>query len=410
MKQHLDEAMKERGIDWIILSGPRSSNPDIVYFIGEANILNPVLVKKRDEELIVIHNSMERGEVERCGLRGLDTEEIVSRREMKNIQNEVERWMAFYGNLIKHLRIGGNVAFYGIDYIQRSFFIYREILKRYPHIALVQDVDDNILQAIRQTKDDGELEVLRDMTRRTCVIIKALIDYLRSKQLRGTMLVHRNGRAVTVGDLRKRAFMEMAKGAMNAADPPIISLGRDSAIPHSIGDDSVAIEAGKPLILDIFPRCTRKGYISDLTRTVCIGPAPPRLKELYQAVLEAQGVGLASIRPGVPVSSADEKVSAFFEGRGFPTLSRNPLSRDGYVHSLGHGIGLDLHEKPRVSVFNYKSHERFLPGMVFTVEPGLYFPGEEMGVRIEDVVALHGDSTLEVLSDLPRELEIFPEG
>ena len=104
----------------------------------------------------------------------------------------------------------------------------------------------------------------------------------------------------------------------------------------------------------------------------------------------------------------DEVVSDFFENAGFSTLRDNPATREGYVHSLGHGLGLELHEKPGISSLN-PDKSRFLPGMVFTLEPGLYFPDQSIGVRIEDVFVLKDDDTLGILSDIPRTLEVIPE-
>jgi Xaa-Pro aminopeptidase len=99
----------------------------------------------------------------------------------------------------------------------------------------------------------------------------------------------------------------------------------------------------------------------------------------------------------------------FYEEKGYPTLRKDPRTNSGYVHSLGHGVGLDLHESPRLSDFS-KSDEPLQPGYVFTVEPGLYFPDEGMGVRIEDVVAVRSDGTIENLTDVPKDLVIPLKG
>jgi Xaa-Pro aminopeptidase len=411
MKNHIDEEMKQRNLDWIILGGPRHSNPDMTYFLGEVNILHPMLIKKCGDPMIVIHNSLERGEVERLPYEGVDVEEILPRGETRNLRSPFERDLLFFDRLISRFGIGGKCAFYGLDDIHKYFFIQREIEKKYRSITLVCDLEYPIFQCLRITKDESEIATIRDVTRRTILVFEALFSYLRSLKIENGQLVDIDGRRPLLGDLRRLVYTTMACNGLVASEIPIISTGRDAAIPHSVGDNSAYIETGKTIVLDIFPRCLSTSYLTDITRTVCIGEASPRVKEVYAHVLEAQELARKNIAVGTALSHTDGVVSTFFEQKGYETLQSHAGTQRGYIHSLGHGVGLELHEKPRISVFNNERDSgTFMPGMVFTIEPGLYFPDEEMGVRIEDIAVLRQDNRLEILSDFPRELEIIPEG
>jgi Xaa-Pro aminopeptidase len=140
------------------------------------------------------------------------------------------------------------------------------------------------------------------------------------------------------------------------------------------------------------------GYCSDLTRTVSIGPASPEARRLYAAVYDAQQAAIAAIRPGVETSAIDAAARNVLQERGLG---------DAFGHGTGHGLGLDVHEEPRIT--RARSDVASIPlepGMVFTVEPGAYLPGLG-GVRIEDDV-LVTETGCEVLTDVPRDLLTLP--
>jgi Xaa-Pro aminopeptidase len=156
------------------------------------------------------------------------------------------------------------------------------------------------------------------------------------------------------------------------------------------------IGEGEPLKIDIGARAS--GYCSDMTRTVCLGvPRDQRLVELHEIVLEAQETAERQIRPGMTGREAD-------------ALARDVITRAGYgeafLHSLGHGIGLEVHEPPWLS--QSRGDEVLRPGMVFSIEPGVYLPGWG-GVRIEDLVSLE-ESGARVLCHSPKSLGDFKGG
>lgn len=166
-------------------------------------------------------------------------------------------------------------------------------------------------------------------------------------------------------------------GASEVAFPTIVGAGANGAMPHATAGDR-PIQAGEPIVIDF--GATVDGYRSDITRTVCLGqPHDAQYLEIWNLVLQAQQAAEAQIRPGMTGKQAD-------------ALARDLFAAAGYVeefgHGLGHGVGLEIHEGPRLS--KLAEDEELKPGMVFTVEPGLYLPGR-FGVRIEDIVLLGQD-------------------
>ena len=173
--------------------------------------------------------------------------------------------------------------------------------------------------------------------------------------------------------------------------PSIVASGPNASVPHAVPSDR-RIREGEVLKIDIGARSN--GYCSDMTRTVCLGPPQDsRLAELHALVLEAQQHAERHVRPGMT-------------GREGDALARDVISRAGYgqafTHGLGHGIGLEVHEPPWLS--QSRGEQVLQPGMVFSVEPGVYLPGWG-GVRIEDLVVLE-PAGARVLCRSPRDLGV----
>jgi len=178
----------------------------------------------------------------------------------------------------------------------------------------------------------------------------------------------------------------------------IISQGRDAGVPHNHGDDAEGIRAGEPIIVDIYPQQIGGGYHFDMTRTFCVGPARAELQEVFETVREAQRRGLKGLRLGSLAREHQDAVCDFYESKGHPTVRQDDKIEEGYVHSLGHGVGLEIHEPPRIA---REEQDVLRPGMVITIEPGAYVPGYG-GVRIEDVVVVTTTSC-EVLTPTTKE-------
>jgi Xaa-Pro aminopeptidase len=158
----------------------------------------------------------------------------------------------------------------------------------------------------------------------------------------------------------------------------IVAGGRQACDPHERGHGP--LRAHEPIVIDIFPRSQKTGYFGDITRTVVRGHASDAVRKLYDTVLEGQKIAFEKIHVKVKTVDVHKAVQKFFVQQGYKTGRCNGRM-EGFFHGTGHGLGLEIHEAPRV---NASSTEILRPGHVITVEPGLYYPGIG-GVRLEDV-------------------------
>jgi Xaa-Pro aminopeptidase len=231
------------------------------------------------------------------------------------------------------------------------------------------------IEALRAVKDADELEAIRAAAR---LADDALTEVL------GRGLVGRTERDVAL-DLE---FTMRRMGAQAASFPPIVAAGEHGALPHATPRD-MPIPAGTLVVVDWGAQLD--GYASDCTRTYATGDIDPRDGQVYELVLQAQEAALAAVRPGPTGREVDAVARSIIDAAGHA---------EHFGHGLGHGVGLDVHEGPRLS----KQGEAALAaGMVVTVEPGVYVPGA-VGVRIEDLVIVTDDGA-EVVSSLPKELQ-----
>ncbi|MFQ5580424.1 MAG: M24 family metallopeptidase [Nitrospiria bacterium] len=196
--------------------------------------------------------------------------------------------------------------------------------------------------------------------------------------------------------IRQRLHLSlMGKGCIG--QHTIVSCGIDGCDPHNEG--SGPLRANESIILDIFPRSVESRYFADMTRTVVKGSPSDGLKRLYDAVLEGQTLGISLVKDGASGREIHEKISDLFEKKGYHTGKVNGRMQ-GFFHGTGHGLGLDIHEPPRISRSDWPLKE----GEVVTVEPGLYYP--DIGaVRIEDMVLVE-KAGCSNLTSYPKFLEI----
>lgn len=233
-----------------------------------------------------------------------------------------------------------------------------------------------LVERLRALKDEAELVRLRAAA---ALADAALEDVL------GRGLVGRTEREVGL-DLE---FTMRKMGAESVSFSPIIAAGAHGALPHAVPRD-VAIPAGTLVVIDWGAQLD--GYASDCTRTYATGELDPRAEEIYGIVLEAQEEALAAVRPGPTGKEVDAVARAIIDGAGHA---------EHFGHGLGHGVGMEVHEGPRLSKLSTVKLEA---GHVVTVEPGIYVPGA-VGVRIEDLVAVTEDGH-EVLNGLSKELTV----
>ena len=207
------------------------------------------------------------------------------------------------------------------------------------------------------------------------------------------------GRPLTAEHLRALIEVHLLERGLEAADT-IVAPGRGGAQPHWRGEGPV--RTGVPIVIDIFPRSRETRYHADMSRTFVVGPATKTVRDMHRAVCEAQDAAFHVLGAGVPLDNVHKAVCEVFRKRGYGVPADGKAPRRGFLHGTGHGLGLEVHESPSVSV----TGEIFQPGDVVTVEPGLY-DRRIGGMRIEDVVACMPDGSVRNLTRLDRELEIL---
>jgi Xaa-Pro aminopeptidase len=182
------------------------------------------------------------------------------------------------------------------------------------------------------------------------------------------------------------------------ASHTIVAGGNQGCDPHEKGFGP--LRAHQPIIIDIFPRSQKTGYFGDITRTVVRGRASEAVKKLYATVQRGQEIGFEKMRVGVPTVEVHNSIQQYFAKEGYKTGKHNGRMQ-GFFHGTGHGLGLEIHEAPRMGA---NSAGELKSGQVITVEPGLYYPGLG-GVRLEDV-AVMGNQSPRNLTKFEKVLEL----
>jgi Xaa-Pro aminopeptidase len=257
------------------------------------------------------------------------------------------------------------------------------------------------LVAARATKGEAEVARMRDVARRTEEVVVEICALLRASRVEGGLLRKADGAPLKIGDVKDRIGLELARRRLDDHGQTIFAPGREAGFPHSRGTETEPVPAGKPIIFDIFPQEKGGGYYFDFTRTLWIGAVSDRTRACFEATAAAFDRAVAAVKVGRLVREADVAACDALEARGFVTKRQDPKTQVGYCHGLGHGVGLEIHERPSVHALE-SNKDVFEAGNVFTIEPGLYYPDEEVGVRLEDTFYLRPDGTLEDLATLPR--------
>jgi Xaa-Pro aminopeptidase len=354
------DAMKELKLDGLLLTHP----PDLAYltnFTGEDSI---GLITEKDFFLVTDFRYREQAEIEAGWLK-------TSVREGKR-SDALAKVLA--DARLKRVGFEANFTTFGqVHAVDRAMKDVKDV----PLAASLELVPlEDVMANIRKVKDDHEI----DLIRKSVGVAEEAFEAVRGEIKVGLTENHLAG--LLVFELRSR-------GASNSSFPVIVAAAANSSLPHYRPGETL-VQRDQPLLIDwgaLF-----KGYCSDLTRTLMVGRVSPKIKQIYKVVKEAQEAAVQFLRPGVTTMQADRVARDVIDRAGFGQY---------FGHGLGHGIGRDIHELP--SMRKTGGEEELRPGMIVTVEPGIYLPGEG-GVRIEDDVLIT-HSGCELLSNLDRTFE-----
>ncbi|MGF1472435.1 MAG: M24 family metallopeptidase [Rubrobacteraceae bacterium] len=262
--------------------------------------------------------------------------------------------------------------------------------------------DPKLFADLRRVKTEAEISHIEETQRAVEAACARAVEVIRESGSREYGNLFYENRALTSELLRSEVEIELLKHGCAADAGTITAGGIQAADPHEQGHGP--LRRGDPIILDIFPVDKTSRYYADMTRTVVKGEPKEELQGMYEAVLESQEAALSMIRAGVNGRDVHQKVSDVLHERGYKTILHDqergsPLQK-GFIHGTGHGVGLEVHEAPRIGM----ADEELKAGDVVTVEPGLY-DSRVGGVRIEDLVVVTEDGCRN-LTQFPKDLRI----
>lgn len=247
----------------------------------------------------------------------------------------------------------------------------------------------------RLKKNEKEIGYIAETLHHAENAIDKAIGFIRDTVIKDGYL-YSGGKAVTSEDIKRLIAVYLLENGF-IAQHTIVSCGEDTVSPHTEG--AGPLKADMPVIIDLFPRSMTNRYYADITRTVVKGRASHEVKEMYEAVLSAQGVAVSLIRDGTNGKEVHEAILKHFKSLGYESGEIKGMMQ-GFFHGTGHGVGLDVHEPPRIS----KREDILQAGNVVTVEPGLYYSGIG-GVRLEDMVVVQ-ENGVKNLTRYPKTLEV----
>ncbi len=406
MKRDLDRLMAERGIDAAVVMGGVRDNPTMYYLTNGAKLSHATVIKRRGEAPVLFHASMERDEAAKSGLTTRDLGDYNFRKFIEEAQGDrLQATILLYTRLFEELGVQGRVAFYGRREQGASYVFLRALDAALPQIEVVGEFDNDIFAVAQATKDAEEVARIREVGRRVSQIMADVVRFLRRHPTANGALVREDGSPLTVGDVKQFVRARLFENRLEDPEEMIFAIGRDAGVPHSHGEDDAPLRLGQTIVFDLFPQEAGGGYFFDMTRTFCLGYAPPEVERAYRDVLDCFNEVVAALRPGAATRRYQVMACELFEARGHPTVKSDPTTKEGYVHSLGHGLGLEIHGRP-IFADVPGNEDTLQPGVVFTVEPGLYYPEQGFGIRIEDTFWLDEDGRFHNLTDFPKDLVI----
>jgi Xaa-Pro aminopeptidase len=314
-----------------------------------------------------------------------------------------EGHLRMMAEILKKHGVSGKVAFYGRATPGDGYHLISRLPGLVPGVEVISETGRTLIDDACLTKDPAEVAALRDVAARTNAVMGEIVDFIKSHKAKDSVLVQADGSPLTVRDVKRYLRERLYNRDLENDGEPIFAVGRDAGIPHSHGEDSDPLALGKAIIFDLFPRALDTGYLHDMTRTFCIGYAPPEVEEAYEQVGHIFHDVMETLGPGVACADLQGKVCDFFKAHSHDNIRDNVQATTGYVHGLGHGVGFEIHEAP--GMYSY-SKDILQPNQVITIEPGLYYPDRGFGVRIEDTILIDDKGEVHSLTPFPKDLVI----
>jgi Xaa-Pro aminopeptidase len=399
----IDSEMKRRDVEAIIVLGDTTlANPDLTYVVGSNLARGGIYFKRVDCPPLLLTSLLDVQNARKGKVKTVSTFSDYSFEKMMVEHGQADAYPRLILKILRQLGVAGKVVIAGRNDLASGTQLVDRL--RTLGVEMSGEAPPTILEVARETKTVEELREIRDIGNRTAAVVEKVLDKLRSaKRRRGHVVL--NGELATIGAVKRFISTQLAIEELTAPEGTIFTIGRSSADPHNSGIPNAEIRQHKLMVFDIFPQ-SESGYWFDLTRTFVLGKADKLARRLFDAVQDAQSTSIATLRNGLPAQSAMSEACNVIEKYGFRTVrdlynGRAKKITSGFIHSLGHGVGLTIGERPYLSL---QSTNPLKTGNVVTVEPGVYLP-KYGGVRIEDTVHITANGC-ENLSNTRKEFEL----
>ena len=404
MKTDLNALLQSHAFDGMLVVGPGDHNPAMMYLTGGGHFTGD-LIQKRGQPPLLFCRAMERDEAAKTGLPTKLIDDYKWVELLKQAGGDVLKATVMrYQKMLTDCGLAaGRVTVYGRVELGSMFTVLNGVQAVLPGLTFVGETGNTMLMEVQLTKDASEATRIRKMGQITTAVVGQVADFLTSHKVRNQVLVRPDGQPLTIGEVKSRINLWLAERGAENPQGTIFAIGRDSGVPHSSGNPADPLRLGQTIVFDIYPCEEGGGYYHDLTRTWCLGYAPDEALKLYEDVLSVYNQITDELKVNAPYKAYQQRTCELFEGLGHPTVKSNPETQDGYVHSVGHGVGLNIHERPWSGVSAGEA-DRLVPGAVFTIEPGLYYPERGLGVRLENTVWVNPDGGFEIMADYPMDL------
>lgn len=404
MKSDLDRLMAARELQAVIVTGDAESNPPRDYLTNRAHVTGGLVIKKRGDAPVMIVNPMEIEEAAKSGLTAYTYNDLDFARLLEQAEgNRSKAEVALWGRCLEKLGIPqGKIGVYGVGNLNIMLEFVPLLEAGNPGYQFIGEMGMTLFDEAYVTKDADEIRQIRQVAAATSAVLEETWNYIAGHRAQADTVVKPDGSPLTIGDVKR--FVRRALLDRELEDTGMIfAEGRDAGFPHSRGENDMPLKLGQSIVFDLFPRQLGGGYYHDCTRTWCLGYAPDEVKRAYDEVMTAFQIALDTYaEPGQPAHTLQDAVLDYFESQGHATLRSQPGTNEGYVHGLGHGVGLNIHERPSMS--HLLKDDILQTGNMITIEPGLYYPERGFGVREEDSFIIDESGKLVALTDFHKQL------
>lgn len=376
MHDDLDRLMEHYEVDALLAYGNAFENPDVYWLTGFRSPDYITYLKNKDEEPLIASAllTLNRVKKESFITHTHDLTEIYLQiiRENKKIVDNQDR---LFNDLLK-AQFSGKVLGIPDDFPASIFVILQ---KSGYNLKVVRDL---VMEA-RATKSPREIKIIKKAGDATTAAISEVVDMITDSDIGSNRTLIYKGELLTVGKVKLALEHFLLDRGAESSEDAIVAVGKKAFDWHYLGELNDKLKSDVPIIMDVFPRLKQERYIADVTRTIVRGSVSKRVKDMFDAVIDAGNATIDVLTDGANIDDVNLACYNTLKKHGFDSRRLNPDAKDGMTHGLGHGIGLNVHEQPSMS--NREDH--FIEGHVMAIEPGVYLPTIG-GVRIENDYAV----------------------